>query len=52
MEERVGERRIVFGSGPSPQSSPHSFLAGRGRKLDSLFLSKMRDLSTQWCGAA
>jgi hypothetical protein len=24
MEERAGERRIVFGSGPSPQSSPHS----------------------------
>jgi hypothetical protein len=30
MEERAGERRPVFVVYPSPQSSPHSFLAGRG----------------------
>ena len=30
MEERAGERRCVFIGFPSPRSSPHSFLAGRG----------------------
>ncbi len=30
MEERAGETRCVFIGFPSPRSSPHSFLAGRG----------------------
>jgi hypothetical protein len=30
MEERAGERRCGFIGFPSPRSSPHSFLAGRG----------------------
>jgi len=33
MEERVGERRYVFSSNPSPCPSPHSFLAGRGEEM-------------------
>src|SRR5260221_3772935 len=30
MDERAGKRRRIFVGCPSPQSSPHSFLAGRG----------------------
>src|SRR5207244_863895 len=35
--ERVGVRRLVFSlRNPSPQPSPHSYLAGRGRLRTSL----------------
>src|SRR6266851_4466886 len=33
MEERAGERRGVSIGFPSPRSSPHSFLAGRGWRV-------------------
>src|SRR5205085_4946265 len=59
-EERVGERRAVLLAGwtygqylkrPSPQPSPRSLLAGRGRRLPPPVLIQRQWPLGQSCGA-
>src|SRR5205823_3154677 len=49
MEERAGERRKLFRGCPSPRSSPHSCVAGRGRSSALQKIGAVIDTSASGC---